>query len=94
MQQLNSGLGRLNFEVSRSHTIRHTYAVGLLWRSDQLVAEAATYKTQNKYKRRTLMPSAGFKLAVPAIERLQTYALESTATGIGCHQFYFSVEAL
>jgi hypothetical protein len=29
------------------------------------------------------MPSAGFEPAIPAIKRLQTYALDSTATGIG-----------
>ena len=37
----------LTVEGSRSHTIRHTHThtepVGLLWTSDQLVAEAATY---------------------------------------------------
>jgi hypothetical protein len=34
------------FEVSKSHTLRHTHPVGILWTSDQLVAEAATYTTQ------------------------------------------------
>jgi hypothetical protein len=29
------------------------------------------------------MPSAGFKAAIPAIERPQTYALDGTATGFG-----------
>jgi hypothetical protein len=29
------------------------------------------------------MPSAEFEPAIPAIERLQTYALDLTATGIG-----------
>jgi hypothetical protein len=29
------------------------------------------------------MPSAGFELAIPAIKRPQTYALDSAATGIG-----------
>jgi hypothetical protein len=39
-----SGLGRLIFEVSGWHTIRHKHArpVVLHWTSDQLVAEAAT----------------------------------------------------
>jgi hypothetical protein len=41
--QPKSGLGRLLFEVCRSHTIRHTYPAEFLWTSDQLVAEAATY---------------------------------------------------
>jgi hypothetical protein len=35
-------------EVSRSHT--DTRAVGLLWMTDQLVAEAATCTTHNKHK--------------------------------------------
>jgi hypothetical protein len=51
--------------------------------SDQLVAEAASYTTDNKYKRRTSMPSAGCKPAIPAIERLKTYALDLTGTIIG-----------
>jgi len=29
------------------------------------------------------MPSAGFEPAIPTIERLKTYALGRTATGIG-----------
>jgi hypothetical protein len=51
--------------------------------SDQFVAEAATYTTHNKHKRRTYMPSAGFEPAIPAIKRPQTYASDRTATGIG-----------
>ena len=34
----------------------YTNPVGLIWTSDQLVAEASTYKTHNKHKRRTSMP--------------------------------------
>jgi hypothetical protein len=56
--------------------------LGLLWTIDQLVAEAATYTTHNKYKRQTFMPSAVFETAIPAIERPQTYALDRAATGI------------
>jgi len=29
------------------------------------------------------MPSAGLELAIPTVERLQTYALDLTATGVG-----------
>jgi len=84
VQQPKSGPGRLIIEVSWSHKIRHTHThpVGLLWASDQPVAEAATYTTHNKHNRRTSMPSAGFEPAIPAIERLQTYPLGRTATGI------------
>jgi hypothetical protein len=45
-----------SLDVSRSHTHTHTHArthaLGLPWTSDQLVAEAATYKIYNKEKRR------------------------------------------
>jgi hypothetical protein len=45
-QQPNLGLGRLIVELSRSHKIRHTHTPGrTLWKSDQSVAEAATYTT-------------------------------------------------
>jgi hypothetical protein len=50
---------------------------------EQLVPEAATYTMHNKHRRRTSMPSAGFKHAIPAIKWPQTYALEGTAIGIG-----------
>ena len=36
---------------------------------DQLVAEAATYTTHNKHKRRTSVSSARFEPAIPAVER-------------------------
>jgi len=64
-QQPKSGLDLLVVEISRSHT----QTVGLLWTSDQPLAEAATYTTNNKHKRWTYMPSAGFKPSIPAIKR-------------------------
>jgi len=36
------GQGILIHEVSRSHTMTHTHSVGLLWTSDELVAETST----------------------------------------------------
>ena len=51
--------------------------------SDRLVAEATTYIEHNKHKIRTSMTSVGFEPAIPAIERLQTYALDHAATDIG-----------
>jgi len=80
--------GRLVVEVSRSHTQLYIYThtrtqpVGLLWMSDQPVAEAATYNTHNKLKRRTPKSSLGFETAVPAIQRLQTYFLDHTVIGV------------
>jgi len=52
-----------------------THPVVLLWARDQLVAEAATYTTQNRHKTRTKL-SAGLKPAIPAIRCLQTCALD------------------
>jgi hypothetical protein len=49
--------------------------------SDQLLAEAAGYTTNNKHKRRIFEPSVGFKAAIPALELPHTYALERTASG-------------
>jgi hypothetical protein len=33
---------------SRSHTLRHTHSVRLLWTSDRLVTEAANYTTHTR----------------------------------------------
>jgi hypothetical protein len=76
--QSNSGLDGLTVDVVISHTITHTHPVG----SDQLVAEASTCATQNT-KDEHNMPSARFNTVIPAIKRLQTYALERTVIGIG-----------
>ena len=73
----------LSFAVSISHIYTHTPPVGLLRTSEQLVSEAATYTTHNKYKRRTFMFSAEFEPVVPAIKRPNTYAFDRTATEIG-----------
>lgn len=50
------------------------------WMSDRLVAKAATYATHNKHNRRISIILAGFEPAIPEIERLETYALDRTAT--------------
>ena len=83
------------FEVSRSQTARHTHtpihthththtlAAALPWTSDQIVEDATTYTTHNKHKKRTSLSLAGFEPAIPAVKRLQTYALDRTAIGIG-----------
>jgi hypothetical protein len=56
------GLGHLIVEVFRSHTVKHTHLVGLLWTSDQLVAEASAYTIYYKHKRRTSCPHRDSKL--------------------------------
>ena len=87
--QTNSGLDRHTFDISRSHTNidrhthTHTHPVGLLWRNDRLVAEAATYTIQNKRKRRTSMPSEVMEPEIPATGWPQAHAPDRTATGIG-----------
>ena len=48
---------------------------------DQLVAKTATYTTQNKQKRRTSLPSAGFESAIQVFKQLQTYALQRRPPG-------------
>jgi hypothetical protein len=83
LQKPNSGTGRLVFEASRSHTVKRTSPVGLLWTSGQLVANAAAYTTYKKFTRRTSIPSAGFETTIQAVKRLQTYALNHMVSGIG-----------
>ena len=58
--QPNPGLSRL-IEVSKSHTIRDTHTVGLLWTSDQHLSQTATDTTRNSRTRRTFTYSAGFE---------------------------------
>jgi len=74
-QQPNLGLGRLIIDVSRSNT----QLVGHLWESDRLVA---TYTTHKEHKKLTSLLSAGLEPAIPEIKRLQTFALDRTATGM------------
>ena len=85
IQQSKLGLGFHMAQVSRSHTIRHTHThtVRLLCTSDKTVAEAATCTMHNKHNRRTSMNSTGFEPAIPAVKRLNTYALDRTAIWIG-----------
>jgi hypothetical protein len=83
----NWGLGRPIVKVSRSHT----QAAGLLWTSDQPVAETATYTARNKHEKQMSMPSAEFEPGFPAIKRLQTYALDHTATGIAINDCYWPI---
>ena len=64
---------------TQSDTNRHTHLIALLWTSEQLVAEAATYKTQQRKQQR----SCHRRDSKPQSERPQTKALESMATLIG-----------
>ena len=75
-------------EASKS---QHMDPVGFLRTSDQLVAEDATYITHNKHNGRLSVPSAGFQLTIPAIKRLQTFALYRMANGIDSSYVYLPV---
>jgi hypothetical protein len=72
---------------SRGFWITHNDAsqsVGILWTSDQLVAEISD---NTQHSQQTSMPQVGFEPATPAWERPQTYALDRAAAGTGfnCH---------
>ena len=54
--------------------------------SDRHVAKDASYTTQNKHTR-NIHASAGFEPVIPAIKRLQTDAIDSTATRMGLDVF-------
>jgi hypothetical protein len=69
-------------------TLRSPHSVGLLWPSDQ---QNAYLTTHNTHKRQISTPSAGFETAVPTSEKLQTQALDRTATGIGFGVSYSSI---
>jgi hypothetical protein len=77
----------LILEVSRSHSLEAPQSVGLLWTSDQLVADLYL-TTHNTNKRQTSMPSAGFEPTISAGEQPQTYALDRAATGTGNQTYY------
>jgi len=77
----NAGHGLLILEVSRSHTTTHQL-VGLLWTSDQLVAETSTWQhttlTTHKHPCRQWDSNPRSQQASS-----RRHALDRTATGIG-----------
>jgi hypothetical protein len=54
-------------------------SLGLLWKSDQLVAETST----SQHTQQTSMPPMGFEPTIAVCERPWTYALDCAATGTG-----------
>ena len=78
-QQTKSDPGHLTDEVSRTHM---RYTLTILTKSEQLVAEVAIHTAHNNHNKQLSVPSAGFKPAIPAIERPQTYALDRKVSGI------------
>jgi len=63
-------------------------SVGLLWTSDQLVAETSTRQHATLNNWQTSMPAVGFEPTVSACEQLQTYVLCHTTTGTGIQYDY------
>jgi len=72
VQKPNMGTGHTSLVRLLNHTYSHL--LGLLWISDQLVYEAATYITLDTRERPTPIPSCGFQPMVPAIKQLHTYS--------------------
>ena len=80
-----SDISRLFWDFRITH--RHTHTVWPLWRSDQLVAkQLLTQRT----KRRAYMPSGEIEPAIPAIKRLQTYALDVKLMSTALQYSYFT----
>ena len=81
--QPGSGLWLPRF---RGFVITHNGApqsVGLLWTSDQLVAEISTLQHTTLTTDKSPMPPVGFEPTISAGERPKTYTLDRAATGTG-----------
>ena len=79
VHQYNSGLGRLSVNVvkvsrsqARTHTHTHTHRVRLLWKSGQIVAEAATYTTHNKHNNEHPWPQQDTNLRFQQLSGFRT----------------------
>ena len=79
-QQSLVGQGLLVIETLRSRSDT-PHSVGLLWTSDQPVAEPLP----NTHRRQTTMTPAGFEPAIPGTEGQQTHFLGRAATRIGSY---------
>jgi len=83
----NAGHGFLILEVSRSHTATHQ-SVGLIWMSDQPVADTSTWQHATLTTDRHPCPLAGFEPTILAGELPYNYALDRMATGMGTSNIY------
>jgi hypothetical protein len=77
------GQGFLIVEASRSHSVTHTitHSVGLLWTSDQPVAQTSTWQHPNS-QQRDIHASARLEPTIPASERPQIHAIDHADTGM------------
>ena len=79
------GHGLLIYEVSISHTLRHT-TVGRTPLDEWSARRRDLYlTTHNTHNRQTSMPPVGFESTISAGERPQTQALERAANGTGSY---------
>jgi hypothetical protein len=65
-----------------TRTHKHTRVRGGITSLNERSARRRGRCLQKQRLRRTFMPSAGFELPIPEIERPQTEALDRTATGV------------
>jgi hypothetical protein len=65
------------------NTVSDTHTLEFLGMDDQFVADATSYRTHNRCKRRIFTPSSGLKPTTPRTEWLQTHDFHSTATRTG-----------
>ena len=80
----NAGHGLLTLEVFYiTHNDDAPQSVGLLWTSDQLVAQTSTWQHTTLTTDKHPCPPVGFEPAISAGERPQTYTLDRAATGTG-----------
>ena len=81
------GQDLLTVKASLSHSDTPK-SVGILWTSDQLVAETSTLQHTTLTTDKNPCPPVGFEPAISAGERPQTYALDRRATGTGKRHDY------
>ena len=72
------------------HTQDASQSVGLLWTSDQLVAETSAWQHITITTDKQPCPPVGFEPTISASERPQTYALDRAATGTGTNTHTYS----
>ena len=81
-QQPPEGQNALIIKASPLHSDT-PQSVGLLWTSDQPVAETSTWQHTTLTTERRPRPPVGFEPTIPVSERPQTHALDRAASKIG-----------
>ena len=84
--------------VCRSHTTVRDIRYSSGW----VISSSQSTVPDNNYKRWTSMPPVGFEPTIPAVERVQSYALDCTATVTGkvlidcnyCHFIYYIAKSI